>query len=404
MASREESLDELLKDYKTPEDLLGKNGIVKQLTKALIERALQAELTDHLGYDKHAAAGRDSGNARNGTSAKTLKTDQGDLPLDIPRDRQSDSDPQLVPKGQRRSGVLDEKIISLYARGLTVSEIQGHLEELYGTEVSKGLISTVTNAVWDEVTAWQNRPLDSVYPIVYFDALQVKIRAESTLTNQAVYLALGVNVAGEKELLGLWIAQTEGAKCWLGILNELKNRGVDDLFIACVDGLSGFPEAVEAAFPQTQIQLCIVHMVRNSLRYVPWKQRKAVAADLKKIHQAASAKEAETQLDAFEKAWDAAYPTISKSWRQHWAHLTPFFAFPPDIRRVIYTTNAIESLNSTLRKIIKTRRMVPSEEATIKLLYLALNNIAKKWTRPIKDWRKALNQFAILFEGRLPTR
>ena len=404
MASREEVLDELLKDDKTPEDLLGKNGIVKQLTKALIERALQAELTDHLGYDKHAAAGRDSGNARNGTSAKTLKTDQGDLPLDIPRDRQSDSDPQLVPKGQRRSGVLDEKIISLYARGLTVSEIQGHLEELYGTEVSKGLISTVTNAVWDEVTAWQNRPLDSVYPIVYFDALQVKIRAESTLTNQAVYLALGVNVAGEKELLGLWIAQTEGAKCWLGILSELKNRGVDDLFIACVDGLSGFPEAVEAAFPQTQIQLCIVHMVRNSLRYVPWKQRKAVAADLKKIHQAASAKEAETQLDAFEKAWDAAYPTISKSWRQHWAHLTPFFAFPPDIRRVIYTTNAIESLNSTLRKIIKTRRMVPSEEAAIKLLYLALNNIAKKWTRPIKDWRKALNQFAILFEGRLPTR
>ena len=270
--------------------------------------------------------------------------------------------------------------------------------------VSKGLISTVTNAVWDEVTAWQNRPLDSVYPIVYFDALQVKIRAESTLTNQAVYLALGVNVAGEKERLGLWIAQTEGAKCWLGILNELKNRGVDDLFIACVDGLSGFPEAVEAASPQTQIQLCIVHMVRNSLRYVPWKQRKAVAADLKKIYQAASAKEAETQLDAFEKAWDAAYPTISKSWRQHWAHLTPFFAFPPDIRRVIYTTNAIESLNSTLRKIIKTRRMVPSEEAAIKLLYLALNNIAKKWTRPIKDWRKALNQFAILFEGRLPTR
>ena len=404
MASREEVLDELLKDDKTPEDLLGKNGIVKQLTKALIERALQAELTDHLGYDKHASAGRDSGNARNGTSAKTLKTDQGDLPLDIPRDRQSDFDPQLVPKGQRRSGVLDEKIISLYARGLTVSEIQGHLEELYGTEVSKGLISTVTNAVWDEVTAWQNRPLDSVYPIVYFDALQVKIRAESTLTNQAVYLALGVNVAGEKELLGLWIAQTEGAKCWLGILNELKNRGVDDLFIACVDGLSGFPEAVEAAFPQTQIQLCIVHMVRNSLRYVPWKQRKAVAADLKKIYQAASAKEAETQLDAFEKAWDAAYPTISKSWRQHWAHLTPFFAFPPDIRRVIYTTNAIESLNSTLRKIIKTRRMVPSEEATIKLLYLALNNIAKKWTRPIKDWRKTLNQFAILFEGRLPTR
>jgi putative transposase len=404
MASRKELLDELLKDYQNPADLLGKNGIVKQLTKDLIERALEAELTDHLGYEKHASDGRGSGNSRNGTSGKTLKTEQGDLPLEIPRDRQGDFEPMLVAKGQRRTGVLDEKIISLYARGLTVAEIQGHLEEIYGTSVSKGLISTVTDAVVEEVTAWQNRPVDAIYPIVYFDALRVKIRTDHTVTNQAVYLALGVNLEGEKELLGLWIAQTEGAKFWLGVLNELKNRGVDDLFIACIDGLTGFPEAVEAAFPQTQVQLCIVHMVRNSLRYVPWKQRKAVAADLKTIYQAASAKEAETQLAAFEEKWDPHFPTISQSWRQHWPHITPFFAFPPDIRRVIYTTNAIESLNSTLRKIIKTRRVFPSEEAATKRLYLALQNIAKKWTRPIKNWRKALNQFTIFFDGRIPTQ
>jgi putative transposase len=404
MASRKDLLDELLKDYKTPEDLLGKNGLIKQLTKDLLERALEAELTDHLGYEKHAAAGRGSGNSRNGTSEKTLKSAQGDLPLEIPRDRRGDFEPVLVPKGQRRTGVLDEQIISLYARGLTVAEIQGHLEEIYGTQVSRGLISTVTDAVAEEVAAWQNRPLDAVYPIVYFDALRVKIRTDHTVTNQAVYLALGVNLEGEKELLGLWIAQNEGAKFWLGVLNELKNRGVDDLFIACVDGLSGFPEAVEAAFPQTQVQLCIVHMVRNSLRYVPWKQRKAVAADLKNIYQAASEKEAESQLTAFEEKWDAHFPTISQSWRQHWVHITPFFAFPPEIRRAIYTTNAIESLNGTLRKIIKTRRVFPSEQAATKLLYLALQNIAKKWTRPIRNWRKALNQFAIFFEGRVPTQ
>ena len=286
MANREELLDELLKDCKNADDLLGKDGLVKDLTKALIERALQAELTEHLGYDKHAADGRGSGNSRNGTSAKTLKTQQGDLPLEVPRDRRGDFEPQLVSKGQRRSGVLDEKIIALYARGLTVSDIQAHLEEMYGTEVSTGLISKVTNAVWEEVSAWQSRPLDPVYPIVYFDALQVKIRTDGTVANQAVYLTLAINLDGEKELLGLWIAQSEGAKFWLGVLNELKNRGVEDLFIACVDGLSGFPHAGEAAFPKTQVQLCIVHMVRNSLRYVPCKQRKAVAADLKKIYQA----------------------------------------------------------------------------------------------------------------------
>ena len=404
MANRTDLLDELLKDVKTPEDLLGKNGVVKQLTKALLERALEAEMTEHLGYEKHAAEGRGSGNSRNGRSRKTLKTDQGALPLDTPRDRDGTFEPALVPKGQRRSGVLDDKIIALYARGLTVSEIQAHLEEMYDTEVSTGLISNVTNAVWDEVTAWQNRPLEAVYPIVYFDALRIKIRSEGTITNQAVYLALAVNLDGEKELLGLWIAQNEGAKFWLSILNELKNRGVEDLFIACVDGLHGFPEAVEAAFAQTQVQLCIVHMVRNNLRYVPWKQRKAVAADLKKIYQAASLQAAETQLEAFGQKWDSQYPTIRKAWQQHWTHLTPFFAFPPEIRRVIYTTNAIESLNSTLRKIIKTRRVFPTEEAATKLLYLALQNIAKKWTRPIKEWKKALNQFAVFFEGRLPTR
>lgn len=402
MAAPKELLDELLKDCKTPEDLLGKNGVLKQLTKDLVERMLEAEMTDHLGYDKHAPEGRGSGNSRNGTSAKTIQGDHGEIPLDVPRDRKGEFEPQVVPKGHRRLPGFDEKVISMYARGMTTREIQGHLEELYGVEVSPTLISNITDAVLEEVTAWQHRPLDSVYPVLYLDALQVKIKDQGTIRNKAIYLALGIKLSGEKELLGLWLSPTEGAKFWLQVLTELRNRGVSDILIACVDGLSGFPEAIETAFPQTQVQLCIVHQVRNSLTYVSYKDRKAVAADLKKIYQSATIEEAEGHLATFDEAWSERYPTIHRSWDKHWEQLTAFFAYPPEIRKVIYTTNAIESLNSSMRKILKTRRAFPNDQAAAKLMYLALQNIAKKWSRPVKDWKKALSQFAIMFEDRIP--
>ena len=402
MATRDQLLDELLKEYQSSDDLFSQDGLLKQLIKDLAERILQAELTSHLGYEKHASAGRGSGNSRNGTRRKTLKGDQGELPLDIPRDRNGDYEPQLIPNGQSRIPGFDEKIISLYARGLTTREIQAHLEEIYGVDVSPTLISNITAVVLDEVKAWQARPLDAIYPILYLDALQVKIRDEGTVSNKAIYLALGINLDGEKELLGMWISPTEGAKFWLGILTELKNRGVQDVFIACVDGLTGFPEAIETVFPQADVQPCSIHMVRNSLKYVSWKQRKVVAADLRKIYQAATLAEAETHLDAFAQKWDRQFPTISKSWRLQWEALSGFFAYPEAIRRAVYTTNAIESLNSCLRKIIKHRRVFPNDEAATKLIYLAVQNIAKKWTMPIQHWKAALNQFTILFEDRVP--
>jgi putative transposase len=402
MATPKELLDELLKDCKTPEDLLGKNGVLKQLTKDLMERMLEAEMTDHLGYDKHAPEGRGSGNSRNGSSGKTIQGDHGEVPIEVPRDRNGAFEPQLIPKGQRRLPGFDEKVISMYARGMTTREIQGHLHELYGVEVSPTLISNITDAVIEEVSAWQSRPLSSVYPIVYLDALQVKVKDQGAIRNKAIYLALGINLAGEKELLGLWVSQTEGAKFWLQVLTELRNRGVADILIACVDGLTGFPEAIETAFPKTQVQLCIVHQVRNSLAYVSYKDRKAVAADLKKIYRSATLEEAAGHLETFGQAWNERYPTIHRSWDKHWEQLTAFFAYPPEIRKVIYTTNAIESLNSSMRKILKTRRAFPNDEAATKLMYLALQNIAKRWSRPVKDWKSALSQFAIMYEDRVP--
>jgi putative transposase len=402
MATSKDLLDELLKDCKTPADLLGKNGVLKQLTKDLMERMLEAEMTDHLGYDKHAPEGRGSGNSRNGSSAKTIQGDHGEVPLEVPRDRNGEFEPQLIPKGQRRLPGFDEKVISMYARGMTTREIQGHLHELYGVEVSPTLVSNITDAVLEEVTAWQRRPLGSVYPILYLDALQVKVKDQGTIRNKAIYLALGVGLTGEKELLGLWVSQTEGAKFWLQVLTELRNRGVSDIIIACVDGLTGFPEAIETAFPKTQVQLCIVHQVRNSLSYVSYKDRKAVAADLKKIYRSATIEEAEQHLATLGQTWHERYPTIHRSWDKHWEQLTAFFAYPPEIRKVIYTTNAIESLNSSMRKILKVRRAFPNDEAATKLMYLALQNMAKRWTRPVKDWKKALNQFAIMYEDRVP--
>lgn len=399
---RPELLDELLKDYQKPDDLLGQDGLLQQLTKALVERALDGELTHHLGYDKHDASGDNSGNSRNGTTPKTMRGKRGQVRIDVPRDRASEFEPQLVKKNQTRFDGLDEKIISLYSRGMTQREIQGHLEEIYGVEVSPSLISTVTDAVLDEVRAWQARPLDSVYPILYLDALQVKVKSQGRVTNKAIYLAFGVNLQGLKEVLGMWAAETEGAKFWMQLVTELKNRGVADIFIACVDGLKGFPAAIEAIFPQTQVQLCMVHLVRHSLSYVSHRDRKDVATDLKAIYQAATLVEAEQRLHEFEERWCESYPVIAKSWRGSWSRVVPMFGYPGEIRRVIYTTNTIESLNMTLRKLTKNRSLFPNDEAVFKLMYLGLKNISQRWTMPIKNWSGALNQFAILFEGRVP--
>jgi putative transposase len=402
MTVSKEVLDGLLADYKKPEDLIGENGLLKQLTKALVERALQAEMAEHLGHGKHKPVANPAGNTRNGTSQKTLKGEFGELPIEVPRDRHGSFEPQIIPKYQTRWAGFDDKILSLYARGMTVREIQGHLEEMYGAEVSPTLISSVTDAVIDEVKAWQSRPLDALYPIVYLDCIHVKARESGSVRVKAVYLALGINLAGEKELLGIWIAQTEGAKFWLQVVTELKNRGVQDVFIACVDGLKGFPEAIETVYPKAAVQLCLVHLVRYSLNYVSWKIRPEVAADLKRIYQSATVEEAEHQLAAFEQKWDEAYPPIAQSWRRNWTRVTPFFDYPPEIRKVIYTTNAIESVNMSLRKITKNRGAFPSDEALLKLFYLALRNISKKWTMPIRDWKAALNRFTIQFKDRMP--
>jgi len=402
MAINHKLIDELLTGYQKPEDIIGANGLLKQLTKALLERAMQAEMTEHLGYEKHDPAGNNSGNSRNGGTTKTLKGEFGEMPLETPRDRQGTFEPKIIAKGQTRFTGFDGKIISMYARGMSTREIQGHLEEIYQVEVSPALISNVTDAVSDEAKTWQNRTLDAVYPIVYMDALVVKIRDGGHIRNRAIYVVIGVNLQGNKEVLGLWVGQAEGAKFWLQVLTEFKNRGVTDIFIACVDGLTGFPEAIAAVFPQTEVQLCIVHQVRNSLNYVSWKHRKAVAADLRLIYTASTVEAAEQQLDAFATKWDAKYPTISQAWRRHWDHLKPFFAYPAYIRKVIYATNAVESLNMSLRKVIKTRGSFPTEEAALKLLYLGLTHIAKRWTRPVLDWKAALQRFAILHGDRVP--
>jgi len=401
MEMDQELIDKLLSDYEKPEDLIGENGLLKQLTKALVERALHAELTTHLGYEKHSAEGQHSGNSRNGTSAKRLKGEFGTLEIAVPRDRQSSFEPKLVPKGQTRWQGFDDKILSLYARGMTTREIQGHLEEMYQVEVSPTLIWNVTDAVMEEVKAWQTRPLDAIYPILYLDALVVKMRVEGRVENRAVYVAIGITLEGHKEVLGLWSSSNEGAKFWLQVLTELQNRGLKDIFIACVDGLKGFPQAIETVYPKTTVQLCIVHLVRGSLNYVNWKERKQVAHDLKSIYRATTEEEAERQLAIFAERWDQRYPSISALWRRNWQGVIPFFQFPPEIRKIVYTTNAIESLNMSLRKAIKTRGAFPSEEAALKVMYLALRNLARKWNA-VQGWKEALNRFALVWEARFP--
>jgi putative transposase len=393
-------VDELLKGYEKPEDIIGENGLLKRLTKALLERALNAELTHHLGYAKHDPVGHHSGNSRNGVTSKTVKGEFGEMVVDTPRDRNSSFEPQILGKYQTRFDGFDDKILSLYARGMTTREIQGHLQEMYGVEVSPTLISEVTDAVLEEVQTWQNRPLEAMYGVVYLDALYVKMRHEGRVENRAVYVAIGISLEGRKEVLGLWTSGSEGAKFWLGVLTELKNRGVKDILIVCVDGLKGFPQAIETAFPEARVQLCIVHMVRASLHYVNWKERKLVASDLKAVYRAATERQASQEMEEFLSKWGGKYQAIGKLWRENWDRVTPFFDFPVEVRRMIYTTNAVESLHMSLRKIIKTRGSFPSEEAALKLLYLALRNASAKW-EAIQHWKQALNQFEILWGDRI---
>ena len=382
----DEAIDELLKQGQTAEDI---NGLLKQFTKAVLERAMQGELTHQLGYAKHDPSGNNSGNSRNGATRKTLKGDFGEVELETPRDRNGEFAPQIVQKNQTRWTGFDDKILSMYARGMTTREIQGHLEEMYQVEVSPSLISEVTDGVIEQVRAWQNRPLEPFYGVVFLDALYVKMRHEGRVENRAVYVALGINLEGRKDVLGLWTSAAEGAKFWLNVLTELRSRGVRDIYLVCVDGLKGFPAAIESIYPKAQVQLCIVHMVRASLNYVTWQDRKKVVADLKPIYKAVMADEAKRQLSEFESKW-AKYPAISRLWREQWERVIPFFAFPEEVRKVVYTTNAVESLHMSLRKIIKTRGSFPSEEAAMKLLYLALTKVVAKW-ETVQHWKQMLN-------------
>ncbi len=387
---------EAAKGIKTEKDL---NDFRQMLMKVTIETALNAELDEHLGYEKHQSS--DSSNSRNGYSSKTLRTEDGQFELATPRDREGSFEPKLVKKQQTRFTSMDDKILSLYAKGMSPREIVATFKEMYGADVSPTLISKVTEAVIEQVIEWQSRPLEPIYPIVYLDCIFVKIRQDKQVLNKAVYLALGINLEGQKELLGMWFSENEGAKFWLSVLTELQNRGVKDILIACVDGLKGFPDAINTAYPQTQIQLCIVHMVRNSLKYVSWKDYRAVTTDLKRIYRSATEQEALQALDAFAERWDEKYPQISRSWHTHWANLNTLFHYPEAIRRAIYTTNAIESLNSVIRKAIKKRKLFPSERSAQKVIYLAMKEASKKWTMPIHNWKAALNRFIIEFDDRV---
>ena len=376
-----------------------KGGLLKTLTKSLLEKALEGEMNHHLGYTKSQRSSKS--NYRNGTSTKRLSTDNGNIEISVPRDRSSDFEPQIIPKRVTKINVLDDKIISMYARGLSVSDIQSQLYDLYETEVSSGFISEVTNSVLEEVYAWQNRPLESVYPIVFFDCIVVKVRQDKQIINKAVYMALGLNMEGKKEVLGLWMSKNEGAKYWLSVFTELKNRGLQDILIICTDNLNGMNESIVAVYPEAEHQLCIVHQIRNSLKYISYKNRKEVSADLKSIYTAVNEDTALDALNVFKEKYDSIYPQISKSWEKHWNNLINFLKYPKEIRKVIYTTNAIESLNSQFRKVIKNKKVFPSDDAVYKILYLAIRNLEKKWTMPARFWNEAMPYFMIQFEDRL---
>jgi putative transposase len=398
----QEVLDELLKDYQGPEDITGPDGLLKRLTAALVNRAMEAEMGHHLGYDSGETPPEEQGNRRNGKGSKRVRTGQGEVELSVPRDRDGTFEPQIVPKHQRHFNGFDDKILAMYARGMSVRDIREHLEDIYAVDVSPDLISRVTDSVVDELRAWQNRPLEAVYCIVYLDALVVKVRDKGGVRNKSVYVAVGVPPEGTKDVLGLWVQDTEGAKFWCAILEQLRQRGVQDILVLCTDGLSGMAEAAEAIFPEAVFQTCIVHVVRSSTRFVPWKDRKPVCTDLRKIYTATTVEDAEQALEAFEAKWDTRYPTVARSWRARWADITPFLDYPAELRKAIYTTNAIEALNRNLRKALKTRGHMPNDEAALKLLYLALRHGRKTWGGRHREWSRALNQFAIFFEGRLP--
>lgn len=390
-----ELAEKLAMNLKSEEDV---SEMARMLTKVAIERALEIEMEEHLG--EKSKGRRKTGNSRNGYTPKTLKTDTAEIPLEIPRDRNADFEPQLVKKNQRRSGDLDSKILSLYAKGMTTRDISDTFKEMYDVEVSPTLISKVTDGVMEEVVSWQNRPLDSIYPVLFLDCIVVKVREDKRVINKSVFLALAINTEGKKELLGLWIAQNEGSKFWMSVLTELQNRGVTDVFIASVDGLSGFPEAIKTVFPETKIQLCVVHQIRNSLKYVSYKDRKTVAKDLKNIYRSVTEEEARMELDRFADKWDSQYSSISKSWRTNWENLITLFDYPDEIRRIIYTTNAIESLNSVIRKSIKNRKIFPNDNSAFKIIYLAIEQASRKWSMPIRNWKPAMNRFALEYDGR----
>jgi putative transposase len=393
----EELAAELAKGVKTEEDLADPLG---KLMKMTIERALNTEMDNHLGYEKHSSNGRNSKNSRNGYTSKKLKTGSREIEIETPRDRDSEFEPQIVKKGQRRLYGFDKKILALYAKGQTTRDISDTLKELYDIDVSHSLISQVTEGIQEEVEQWQNRPLDNIYPIIYLDCIVIKVHQDKRVIKKSVYLALGVTKEGIKELLGLWISENEGAKFWLSILTELKNRGVQDIFIACVDGLSGFPEAINTVYPNTKVQLCIVHMVRNSLKYVSYKDRKEVAIDLKKIYSSITLDEAERELLNFSEKWDSRYASISKMWERNWENLITIFDYPDEIRKIIYTTNAIESLNSVIRKSIKNRRIFPNDKSALKVIYLAVNQASKRWSMPLRNWKPAMNRFLLEYGER----
>jgi len=397
-------LDELLKHYKTPEDFSGPDGILQQLTGALINRVMEAELTQTLGYEKHGDRPSSSDNYRNGSTKKVLKTTHGEIEINVPRDRNGDHEPVMIEKHQTRFTGFDKQILSMYARGMTDQDIADHIEELYSTKVSKDFVSNVTHEVLEEVDSWRHRPLSSIYPIIYMDGLHIKVRDNGRIINKAVHIVLGITLEGKKEVLGMWIAENEGAKFWLHVLTELKNRGVQDIFIACIDGLTGFPEAIESAFPKTEIQLCIVHLIRNAVRYVSHKDMKEVCADMKPIYNAVSEEEALCKLSDFSNKWGTKYASVVALWQRHWDRLTPFLKYPQAIRRIVYTTNAIEGYNRQLRKVTKNRGVMPNDKAVYKLLYLVTRTISKKWTMPVHEWKEALNQFAIHFADRMPER
>jgi transposase-like protein len=381
----------------TQDEVVGQDGLIKQLTGRILQRALEAEMTEHLGYEKHSNAGDNSGNSRNGHTEKTVLLENQKAIIEVPRDRNGTFEPLIVPKHEKRAPLFNEQIISMYSFGMSDQQIRDHLEKVYHVEVSPDLISRVTDAVLDEVREWQNRPLEKSYAIVYLDALRVKSREEGKSCNKSVFVALGVNFEGRKEVLGLWIAENEGAKFWMGVLTQLKNRGVEDILIACMDGLTGFPDALRAIYPKTRIQLCLVHMVRNSTKFVSYKDLKRLCADLKQIYSAVSEESGLAALEEFGKKWNGKYPMIYDSWQRHWNDLSEFFKYSPEIRKAIYTTNAIESLNFSLRKVIKNKLIFVNDDAIFKILYLAIRNASAKWTMPIKEWGQALNQFAIEF-------